>query len=296
MTPVKIYITLVFLFCVFSITAQDDLEALLMSEMDEEVEYEFGTFISSNVLNNHSTEMINKNGIGFRISHKFGSLKSGPAAFYGFDNAISLFEVNYAPSDWWNIGLSRSTVNESMNAYTKFRIVRQSAGAKVMPVSVAMLLVANCTTAQFEDENRNKQFAERLDYTSQLLIARKFSKKFSAQLTPTYIHRNLVKTKADLNDLVALGFGATYKIKQHFSINAEYFWVQKHNTPATEYYNPLSVGVCYQTSRHAFELFVTNSNGITEKQFLSNTTNDFLKGDVRIGFNIATVFTLKSKK
>jgi hypothetical protein len=296
MTPVKILISLFLIISVCSISAQDDLEALLMNEMGEEVEYEFGTFISNNVLNNHSTEMTNKNGIGFRISHKFGSLKSGPAAFYGFDNAISLFEVNYAPVDWWNIGLGRSTVNESMNAYTKFRIARQSTGAKVMPVSVAMLLVANCVTTQFEDENRNNQLAERFDYTSQLLIARKFGKNFSAQLTPTYIHRNLVKTKAELNDLVALGFGATYKIKQHFSVNAEYFWVQKHNTPSTEYFNPLSVGVCYQTSRHAFELFVTNSNGITETQFLANTTNDFLKGDVRIGFNIATVFTLKSKK
>lgn len=296
MSVKKIVFTLLSLLIAFGIKAQDDLEALLLNKMDKTVEYTYGTFLSTHVLNNQSTEMLNKHGIGFRISHQFGNIASGANKFFGFDDANSFMEVNYAISDWCNIGLGRATINESAHGFSKFRLLRQSKGARVMPVSAILLLNGNYTTRKYDDPERDKNVANRLDYTTQLIIARKIRSQFSSQLIPTYIHRNLVGTKNDRNNILALGIGATYKIRKKFSFNLEYFLVQNHDTPSTKYYNPLSLGIGYQTSRHAMELFVTNAYGITENNYIANTINNFNKSDIRIGFNISTVFSLKSKK
>jgi hypothetical protein len=291
----KILTLAISLLFILGVQAQDDLEAMLLDEMEEPVEYTFGTFLSTNLLNNQSTELLNKYGLNFRISHKFGSFTSGANKSFGFDDSNSLIAFDYAIADWWNIGLGRATLNESLNGYTKFRLLRQSTGAKTMPVSCVVLLSANYKTQTFDDEERDKNWTDRLEYTSQLLIARKFGNLISAQLSPTYIHRNLVNTKNDLNDIYALGLGASIKVEKRLRVNLEYFLVQKHDTPNLKYYDPLSLGVCYQTSRHAFEVFVTNANGITENHYIANTTHNFWKGEVRVGFNISTIFSLNPK-
>ena len=46
-----------------------------------------------------------------------------------------------------------------------------------------------------------------MSYVGQLLIARKISQGFSLQITPSYVHRNLVATEIDPNDLYAIGAG-----------------------------------------------------------------------------------------
>lgn len=295
--PIKMAIkTIVLLFFSLAtsiiVSAQDDLESLLLNEIDETIDYTMGTFLSTYLLNSQSTEFINKDGVGIRISHKFGIISSNGNNFFGFDDTNSLMEINYSLADWWNIGLGRATLNESINGFTKFRFLRQSTGASVIPVTAALLLSANYTTIDFDDLERNKNRSDRLDYTSQLLLARKFNHKLSTQLIPTYIHRNLVETKNDLNDIFALGFGATYKLTNRFHINMEYYKVQKHNTSTQQFYDPMSFGICYQTSRHTFELFATNATGITENRYIALTTNDFWEGDIRIGFNVSIIFSL----
>jgi hypothetical protein len=286
---------LVALMVSFAAFSQDDLESMLLGEMEEPVDYTLGTFLSSHVLNSHSSELIDKNGISFRVAHKFGKLNTGANHFFGFDNSNSFLEMDYAIANWWNVGVGRATLGEQTAGFTKFRLLRQSTGARVMPVSMTAIAHVEYGTQHFDDEVRNSNKEDRFDYTSQLLIARKFSNRLSLQMMPTYIHHNLVDTKLDKNDVAAVGFGASCKIYNNLRANAEYYLVQDHDTPTMEYFNPLSFGICYQTSRHAFEVYVTNAQGITESSYIANTTNDFFKGDVRIGFNISTVFTLGRK-
>ena len=60
--------------------------------------------------------------------------------------------------------------------------------------------------------------------------------------------------------------------------------------------NSLSVGLDLETGGHVFQLHFTNSTAMIEKGFLTETTGDFFKGDVRFGFNISRVFTIAGKK
>jgi hypothetical protein len=126
-----------------------------------------------------------------------------------------------------------------------------------------------------------------------MLLARKFGNSCAIQLIPTWVHRNLVKTKVDRNDIFALGIGGTYRLFKRLRLNAEYFLTQEHNTPEEEYYSPLAIGICYQTSRHAFEVFATNARAITTNNLIGATTGNFWKGDICIGFNVSIIFSVK---
>jgi hypothetical protein len=291
-----IFSTLLFLCGSIRLSSQDtDLEKLLEAEIGETTDYTYGTFLSTYVLNNHSVDLLNRNGINFRFSHKFGFLNSGPESFYGFDHSSVFYDVEYAPLDWINVSIGRSTFRESVNSHLKVRLLRQSKGKVTFPFTVTAYGELDYKTAHFTNDALNSDRAGRLEYTSQLLIARKFDGIFSLQVMPTYIHRNLVETKADLNNIYAMGFGGTLILLDRFRVNAEYFWTQEHNNLTEEFYSPVSLGICYQTSRHSFEIFATNTTGITSNDNIAYTTGNFWKGDICIGFNVSIIFSLKHK-
>lgn len=274
--------------------AQDnDLEAMLEDEMGPTEEKAVATFLSTYILNNASVEMLNKNGINFRISHKFGYLNSGSENAHGFDNASVFSGIEYAPFDWVNIGIGRGTFRKSINTQLKIKLVEQVKGAKNFPLSMVAYGELDYRTQHYTNTDLQADRAGRLEYTAQLLMARKIGNKFAIQLMPTYIHRNLVETTEDKNNLLALGVGTTYRLIKALRLNAEYVIVEDHNTPLQSYNNPLSVGICWQTSRHAFELFGTNSTGITSNNHIAYTQGDFVKGDIGIGFNISIIFSTK---
>jgi hypothetical protein len=134
-----------------------------------------------------------------------------------------------------------------------------------------------------------------MQYAHQLLIARKFTQGISFQLTPTYIHRNLVETVDDQNDVFAIGAGGRVKITKRMAINAEYFYLLPGQT-ADDFYDSFSVGLDLETGGHVFQIYLTNSKGLIEEQFIPATEGSWAKGDIHIGFNIHRTFQLKKPK
>jgi hypothetical protein len=273
---------------------ETDLEAMLEEEMGPTQEFVLGTFLSTYVMNNPSTEVLNKNGMNFRISHKFGFLNTGAENFYGFDHSSVFTAIEYAPLDWVNIGIGRGTFRESVNAMMKVRLLRQSEGAKNFPFTIVSYGELDYGTKKYLNEALQNDKVGRIEYTSQLLISRKFGNTLSVQLMPGYIHRNLVETKDDKNGIASLGIGGSYRMLKRLRLNAEYFLVQGHDTPTQDFHAPFSAGICYQSSRHAFELYATNSTGIASNKHIAYTTGDFWNGDICIAFNISIIFSVKN--
>jgi len=58
----------------------------------------------------------------------------------------------------------------------------------------------------------------------------------------------------------------------------------------------LSVGVDIETGGHVFQLHVSNSTGMTDRTFINETSGSWAKGDLRFGFNISRVFTVRKPK
>jgi hypothetical protein len=207
------------------------------------------------------------------------------------------FSLEYGIFKWLMAGVGRGSYEKTYDGFAKFTILRQSTGAKEMPVSLSVFSSVAINSLKWVYPERTNYFSSRLSYVAQALVARKFSPSFSLQLTPTYIHRNMVATELDPNDLLAIGAGGRMKLSKRISLNAEYYYVANPKTyMSQQIYNPLSVGVDIETGGHVFQILLTNSGAMIEKGFIGETTGSWAKGDIRLGFNISRVFNLKKKK
>jgi hypothetical protein len=274
--------------------AQDDLMKLLNENAPKEINFATATFKSTRIMNGHSIEKMATGQLDFRISHRFGTINSGAYEFFGLDQSNVHFSLEYGLLPWLMVGIGRGTYEKTFDGFTKFTILRQSSGARVMPVSLSVLSSVALKSVKWADQTRTNYFSSRLSYVGQVLIARKISQGFSVQLTPSYVHRNLVATELDPNDLYAVGAGGRMKLSKRISLNAEYYYLANPKTYMSQpVYNPLSVGVDIETGGHVFQLIFTNSLAMIEKGFIGETTGSWLKGDIHFGFNISRVFTLK---
>jgi len=108
---------------------------------------------------------------------------------------------------------------------------------------------------------------------------------------PSYVHKNLVATQQDQNDIFAIGAGGRYKLTNRLSVNAEYYYLLPGET-ADNSVNSLSLGVDIETGGHVFQLHLTNSLGMFEDAFITQTSENWLKGGIHFGFNVTRVFSL----
>ena len=98
----------------------------------------------------------------------------------------------------------------------------------------------------------------------------------------------MVETENELNDKYAIGIGGRQKLTKRVSLNAEYFYQLNDKI----YNNVLSLGFDIQIGGHVFQLHLSNSPAMIDPEFITQTTGEWLKGDIYFGFNISRVFTL----
>ena len=173
--------------------------------------------------------------------------------------------------------------------------MRQSTGKKKMPISAAAFTSMAIKTQRWENPDRENYFSSRLYYTFQVILGRKFSKGFSFQISPSLVHRNLVKTKAERNDVFALAAATRIKLTKRLALNAEYIYVFPDQL-APQYQNSFSIGFDIETGGHVFQLHFTNSTSMIEKGFITETVGKWTNGDIHFGFNVSRVFTVVKPK
>lgn len=274
--------------------AQNDLMDMLESTEKKETTYTKYTFKSSRIINGHSIETVAKNHLDFRISHRFGRVNSGAYNLWGLDQAIMKLFFDYGLTDRLTVGVGRATTGKTYDGYAKYKLLRQSSGARTMPITVVVVGGTSLNTMKPIDETQPTLFVDRMTYFGQLLIARKFSERLSLQVSPTVLHRNLTNTPYETNLVAAVGIGGRFKISKRTSLNAEYFYVLP-NQIDPQFKNTLSVGVDIETGGHVFQLHFTNSLGMVERQFLTETTGAWGSGDIHYGFNLSRTFSFDKK-
>ena len=284
---------LIVLLTALGASAQDDeLDALLGGS--NEVEYTTKTFYSSRIVNSHTTEMLNKKTLDFRINHRFGDISEGYSNFFGLDNATMRMSFDYGITDNLQVGIGRSTFERTVDGFVKYRFLRQIEKNGKMPISA--VYVAGMTKNGMEPPaNRPNFFTSRLSYLHQVVVARKFGEKFSAQLMPTIIHRNLIDSSQYAHDVFSVGVGLRQKILPSITLNVEYFWVAP-NQINDRFDHPLSIGIDINTGWHTFQLHVTNATGTFEKAAITQTTNSWARGNLHFGFNLSREFELGGYK
>ena len=273
-------------------TQSQDLDALLQKEAIPATNLATATFKSTRIVNGHSIERMKKNQLEFRVSHRFGELNTGSYNFWGLDQGTIHLGLEYGLTDWLEVGIGRSTYEKTVDGYAKASILRQRSGAKNMPIHLSYLssteIIGYNTNQAMKDH-----FSSRMSFVQQILIARKFNENLSVQLAPTFIHRNLVPTEVEMNDLFACGIGGRYKLSKRIAFNFEYYYVYRANASSlpTTYYNPLSFGIDIETGGHVFQIMLTNSQAMREGGFIGKTTGDWANSGIHLGFNISRVFS-----
>jgi hypothetical protein len=297
MKNVNKYLLLIAIFmAVFQHTNAQNLDSLMNLEATEETIYTTATFKATKLINGHSIETPSKGVLQFMILHRFGVISNGLYDFFGLDNATIRLGLDYGISERFAIGIGRSTVEKAVDGYLKYKILRQSQGENEMPVTLTAVLASSANTVKFYNTEFDYKFRHRLNYTSQLLVARKFNSSLSLQLMPTLIHKNLVDSLSFNNTIFSIGAGGRIKLTKRFALTFEYYYVTP-NQLGSVYKNALAIGVDIETGGHVFQFHFTNAFGMTDPQFITETTDSWLDRNFRLGFNISRAFrTSKASK
>lgn len=290
----------IILLCLSStpIFSQDDLMKILDTESKNQVDYATATFKGTRLINGQTIETVNKNHLNFWISHRFGAINSGFIEnFFGLDEARIRLGLEYGITDQFTVGVGRNSQEKMYDFYAKYKLLRQS---NFMPVTLTLYgsnaISTVATGSALESGTVMKYYnnLERMTYTGQAIIARKFNENLSLQLMPTFLHFNKAETTDTPNDMVALGVGGRLKLSKRLSLSAEYY--ANFNRPASSnYHNSLALGFDIETGGHVFQFHLTNSRGMIERQFIAQTTKQWSDGGIFYGFNISRSFSFDKR-
>jgi Membrane bound beta barrel domain (DUF5777) len=286
---IKSFITFVLVFFTISFaTAQDDLLKELDSQKPKEKEIETSAFKGLQICNMQSTKLPVQGEFYVLISHRFGDLTKGLENFFGLDNASTKIGGIYSPTNWLSLGVSRHTHNKIYELAAKTKLANQITDG--FPLTIAIYNTADINSELKKDDNPGLEFINRLAFTSQLLISRKFSNAFSAQITPMHIHKNLYDPTFEEKDQYALGVGGRMKLSKRISINLEYAKRFK-NPESTITHDPLTLGFDIETGGHVFQMVFANTQNMNDVDIFTNARGQFWdKGSIYFGFNMYRVF------
>jgi hypothetical protein len=301
------------------VQAQDDTSFSLFDEpsapVAEKVQYAFKT---TKVVNLQSLELIDPGVFDFKMSHRFGAINGGAAAFnnedvvnaFGFDVATIRFGGEYGVNENLMVGLGRYNVKseKGVDAYVKYRLMHQTTDNK-KPLSILLLGAVDYRNTRY---NRTVigiagpvtlpwgiSGKERLNFVGQVIIGKKVNDDFSWIISPTIVRSGMndmyqassesfVSTGTQKTQF-ALGMGFRNKLSSRTSLNMEYIPILNGNG---DFYNSFSVGFDVETGGHVFQFDFTNSVGMNESMFITRNTDRWGAAGVRLGFNLHRVFTV----
>ena len=279
----RVFIFLITVFC--ATEAQDDLLDLIDDGSSSPSIPVEATFKATRIVNAQSIELSRPQTLEFMILHRFGSMQNRFYDLFGMDEAAIRFDLKYGLSDRLSFGLGRSSLNKTYDIFTKIKIAKQTSGSNPFPVSLVLF-----SKIEIETIIKGIDIADRLTYDLQVLMARKFNRSFSLQIMPTLIHRNLVDTLDDPNDLLSCGFGGRIKMTNRTSFNFDTFLpISKRQESFKQSWG---IGVDIDTGGHVFQLMLTNAQGSFESQYIEQASGGIQNFNLFLGFNITRVFTL----
>lgn len=299
-------------YCSFSLVAQDHIKTHdILIYYTPNTEFVFPT---SKIVNSQTTETNRKNFFSVNLTQRFDNtynssiknpLNTAAHNLFGLGNISDIrFGIDFGITNYLTLGLGRSKYNEMFDGTVKWAILSQTKANR--PVSISFYGNIGYSTMSTEKLYAGvvpikKNEFHRLQYCSQLLVARKVNEKLSLQMMPTYVHRNFIKLNVntnnfseDKNGLFSMGLAARLRLSKKMVFVFDYFYnvseFQKKNPLG--YYNAFGVGIELLIRKRMFNVNFTNSDAILESSFMPSTRSTWKQGQIKIGFNISKWFVL----
>lgn len=286
--------------------AQDDKPVPQEKETKAKPKYTRATFKSTRIINLQSVEMVSKGNLQLLISHHFGYIwdkeisdQQNFANLFGLNSgtARTYVSLDYSPRNWCNLGLAMAGYGR-YEGWLKLKLLRQQTGETNIPVTVGWYSMFSVNASK--NTENNNFFWNKFTYLHQLMIARKFSDKFSLQVMPGIVYYNIVPYGYNnSNAIFTLGAGAKYRAFKKTAITLEYarqFNMYKNivsKTGELVNYKPdmISVGLEFDTGGHLFQVYAGTATSASNIEQLSRSTNS---SKFALGFTINRSFRISN--
>lgn len=277
----------ILIFNIGFINAQDDLLNQLDTIKSSKKEIETSAFKGLQICNMQSTKMASKGEWYVLISHRFGDLTQGFDNFFGLDNANTKIGTVYGVANWFSLGVSRHTFQKTYELAGKYKFANQEING--FPITIVGYNTVNINSELKKALYPNLEFNDRLAFSTQLLISKKFTNKFSLQVAPIFVHKNLYDASNESKDKFIIASGGRLKFSKRMSVNLEYA-AQVNAPKGTNFHNVATVGLDIETGGHVFQMVFSNSQAMNDVTVFTNATGRWNGGSLYFGFNIYRVF------
>ncbi|NER18872.1 DUF5777 family beta-barrel protein [Spongiivirga citrea] len=273
--------------------AQDLLDILDQEQPDSPL-YANATFSFSRITFGQSVETRKTGTLDIFTSSRFWNTPAPRSQSFVADRMSSRIALEYGLSDRLLFGVGGTTFDGRFDGFLKFRLVKQRTDGNGSSVSISLFQNAGYFSERFAGVNVDR--STRLSYTSQLIIAKKFSPNFSLQITPTFVHRGLLYDDEDSQNHIAVGVGGRYKLGGHVSLVSEYYYVANPIKSQTTF-GAFALGINWELSDVMLQWMLTNARSTVEDAFILETRNNFnfKNPNFHFGFNFTYTFHLKNR-
>ncbi|WP_298516373.1 DUF5777 family beta-barrel protein [uncultured Kordia sp.] len=272
------------------LAAQNLLDKL--NEVEQEVDnYTMSTFKGTRLSISHSVETRKKNTLEISLMTRYWNVPNSDGRSFIADRMCSRIGLDYGISDRLTIGFGSGNPNGIVDTYLKYRLIQQTDDNR-NPFSISLLQTASYRTRFLNNIESRGSFGDKLAFTSQALIARKFSRDFSLQISPTFIHRTSSRSALDDHNHFALGFGGRYKLGNHVSLVSEYYYVA-NELESRETFGAFVLGVNWEVSKLLLQFKMTNNPIFSEDTFIVQTFKNFNFNDGNFFFGFHATYHIQ---
>ncbi|WP_430408264.1 DUF5777 family beta-barrel protein [Kordia sp.] len=274
------------------VTAQNLLDKL-EDEQPTIDNYTMATFKGTRLSIGHSVETRKKNTLEISLMTRYWDIPNSNGKSFIADKMNARLGLDYGISDRLTIGFGIGVGSPSgiADTYLKYRLLRQTTDGK-NPFSISLLQTASYRTRVFNNVEMRGSFGDKLAFTSQVLIARKFSRKFSFQVSPTFIHRASSRSPLDDHNHFAVGFGTRYKLTNHVSLVSEYYYVA-NELESRETFGAFVLGANWEVSKLLLQFKMTNNPFFVEDTFITQTAKNFNFNDGNFFFGFHATYYIQ---
>ena len=271
--------------------AQDSTAAAPAAKKVKPVKNTFGSVW---IMDNQTVMVPIKGSLEFDIQHRFGTVNNGAKDLFGiFAPSNIRLGVNYAPIKKLFVGAGITKERTQIDLNAKYALLQQTPGK--MPVSVTYY---GNMVIDARDKSNFRNSVDRFSYFNQLIIARKITEKFSAQVSPSFSWFNNVEAYVDSKGIIqnkmhnyhlAISMLGRYKMTEKTAVIIGYDQPLTQHTTNNPHPN-ICFGFETTTSSHAFQVFAGNYAGIVPQSNNMYNQNDYKKSQYVIGFNITRLW------
>ncbi|WP_299045782.1 DUF5777 family beta-barrel protein [uncultured Polaribacter sp.] len=291
------FLILVLLFASHVSSNAQDLLKKLDKEHKDTLQYKIATFKTTRIGLGHSIETRKKGTLEISLYNRYWDKPNTQSQRFLADEVNTRYGLSYSFSNDFTVGFGYANFDKISDGFIKYKLAKQRVHDKKSPLSIT--LVQSLSHRKFDNANTNlyspSSSENKYSFTTQALIARKFSPELSLQISPSFVYRASSNNNNNPNAQFAIGFGGRHKINTHTSIVSEYFYVV-NPVKSIDTFNSFLIGINWEVSDLMLQFHLTNARNFAEDTFITETANNFNFKDPNLHFGFNATFILHTKK